>query len=84
MFERIVQLEQKSRQQELQLASAISTINDMNDKREKFMAMLPLKICNGVHVWNVKKIREKLNSMAKDTSEMFYSDGFYTSYTGYK
>lgn len=84
LCERVVQLEQKTREQELQLVNAKTKINDMVAEKEQFMAVLPLRICNGSHIWNVPNIREQLHLMYKDPSKMLYSEGFYTSYHGYK
>lgn len=77
-------MEQKVREQELQLNNAQTTINDMIAEKEQFMTLLPQRICNGCHVWHVKDIREKLGGMFKNPTEMVYSEGFYTSYLGYK
>ena len=69
---------------ELELVKSKTTINNMLIEKEQFLAHLPLKVCNGSHIWNVVNIRPKLLLMSKEPSEMFYSDGFYTSFFGYK
>nr|BBE08134.1 TNF-receptor-associated factor 6 [Plautia stali] len=84
MKDLILQLEHKTRDFELQLTNSRATINNMLIERDQFLSQLPLKICNGCHVWNVVNIKQKLLAMSKEPSEMYYSEGFYTSYLGYK
>ncbi|XP_014255522.1 TNF receptor-associated factor 6 isoform X2 [Cimex lectularius] len=84
LFERLVILEQKSLEQENQLKTAKDKIAEMQNERLRFEAELALKVCNGTYVWNITDVKSKIRFMCKDSANTFYSDGFYTSYTGYK
>ncbi|KDR22761.1 TNF receptor-associated factor 6 isoform X1 [Zootermopsis nevadensis] len=82
LYERIVVLEQRNREQDIQLE---------NMKRQLFANIdqvsqdLALRYCNGTYLWTVTQISKKLVSMATNpTRSMFYSPGFYTAPNGYR
>jgi len=84
LYERIVILEQKTRGQDIELSNAKEKIASLQQELLYFKSHLPLRFCNGTHIWAVRDMTLKLRSMASDHTIMYYSDGFYTSYSGYK
>lgn len=82
LYERIVMLEQRNREQDIQLE---------NMKRQLFANIgqvsqdLALRYCGGTYLWTVTQISDKLMAMAAaPTRCMFYSPGFYTAPNGYR
>ncbi|PNF35131.1 hypothetical protein B7P43_G09481 [Cryptotermes secundus] len=82
LYERIVMLEQRNREQDIQLD---------NMKRQLFANIdqvsqdLALRYCSGTYLWTVTQISSKLEAMAANPTRcMFYSPGFYTAPNGYR
>jgi TNF receptor-associated factor 6 len=82
LYERIVMLEQRNREQDIQLE---------NMKRQLFANIdqvsqdLALRYCSGTYLWTVTQISNKLKAMAANPTRcMFYSPGFYTAPNGYR
>lgn len=77
MYERIVILEQQSREQDLKIEQLshklIKSINEVNPRYS-----------NGVIIWQITKLKSKLETMRSDANIMFYSNVAYTSPYGYK
>lgn len=80
LYERIVVLEQLSREQSLkidklttQLNRSVSTINDVSVRHS-----------NGVLLWKITHFRSKLQAMINNASTMYYSHDVYTGPFGYR
>lgn len=79
MYERIVVLEQRSREQDLkieQLGHKLTKSCHLNDVNPRYS--------NGVIIWKITKLQSKLETMKSDPNIMFYSNVAYTSPYGYK
>ncbi|KAK9509780.1 hypothetical protein O3M35_007017 [Rhynocoris fuscipes] len=84
LYERIVILEQKNTELEVQLKNTREQILKILDDKQKYEANLALRLCNGTYIWNLSDMRSKISAFLVDPSLTFYSEGFYTSYSGYK
>lgn len=80
LYEKIVLLEQKNREQDIILTNMSQQISVQNTK----FAELPLRYCNGTFLWTVKEFHSKLENMYSEPKKMFYSPAFFTSPNGYK
>ncbi|CAH0560247.1 unnamed protein product [Brassicogethes aeneus] len=80
MYEKIVVLEQKSREQDIIISNMSEQINSLNLS----MSKMQLRHCNGCYLWYINDFKNKIKDMQKDHHLMFYSPGFYTSANGYK
>lgn len=77
LFERIVVLEQKSREQEIMISNMSQQVNTV-------MSQLALRYCNGSYIWYINDFKNKVNIMKNNQHVMYYSPGFNTSPNGYK
>ncbi|XP_073997556.1 TNF receptor-associated factor 6-like [Rhodnius prolixus] len=84
LYERIVILEQRNTELELQLKNVKEHNVKMLEDRQKYEANLALRVCNGTYIWNLRDMRMKLAELQDDPSATYYSEGFYTSFSGYK
>ncbi|KAL1122519.1 hypothetical protein AAG570_002850, partial [Ranatra chinensis] len=84
MYERIVLLEQSSREQQIQCDNLKRRVDTLSEENCRLKVELPLRVCSGTHVWRLTQTTQKLSAMTKDNSVMYYSDGFYTSFAGYR
>lgn len=80
LFERIVILEQKTREQDIIIANMSEQINSNN----LAMSKLSLRYCNGCYIWYVTDFKSKIEAMRNNHHVMYYSPGFFTSPHGYK
>jgi len=80
LYEKIVVLEQKNREQDIIIANMSEQISANN----LAMSKLSLRYCNGCYLWFVTDFKNKLNQMRSNNHIMHYSPGFYTSPNGYK
>lgn len=79
MYERIVVLEQRNREQDLkieQLGHKLTKSCHLNDVNPRYS--------NGVIIWKITKLQCKIETMRSDPNIMFYSNVAYTSPYGYK
>lgn len=89
LYERIVVLEQKNHEQEIQLQNykrQLSTISmSTNAGFERLSQELLLRHCNGTLIWTISPIVEKLEKMLSSPNLfMEYSPSFYTSPCGFR
>lgn len=80
LYEKIVLLEQKNREQDIIITNMSQQITVHNSK----ISDLPLRYCNGCYLWTVPDINSKLSAMRIDHKKMYYSLGFYTAPNGYR
>jgi hypothetical protein len=82
LYERIVMLEQRNREQDIQLENMKRQLFANIDQASQDLA---LRYCNGTYLWTVTQISNKLVAMAANPTRcMFYSPGFYTAPNGYR
>ncbi|KAK7872495.1 hypothetical protein R5R35_014286 [Gryllus longicercus] len=89
LYERIVVLEQRNHEQEIQLENLKRQLSSVSATSsagiERLSQDLSLKYCGGVLVWTVSEISEKLEKMLSlPNAFMEYSPSFYTSPSGYR
>lgn len=77
LYERIVLLEQSSREQEIKLTQ-------LKEENLQLKLEYTSRLCGGVYVWVVNNFSHRYATMKQDPNTMFYSPGFYTSYAGYR
>ncbi|KAK4886970.1 hypothetical protein RN001_003241 [Aquatica leii] len=80
LYEKIVVLEQKNREQDIIMANMSEQIASLNLTVSK----LSLRYCNGCYLWSITDFKNKINQMRVNHQIMHYSPGFYTSTYGYK
>ncbi|CAG9860142.1 unnamed protein product [Phyllotreta striolata] len=80
LYEKIVYLEQKTREQDIIIANMSEQISSYNLS----MTKLHQRYCNGSYLWYFNDFKNKLNAMRENPHLMYYSPGFYTSPNGYK
>lgn len=73
LYEKIVFLEQKSREQDIIIAN-------MSDQLTNFQH----KYCNGTYIWYFNDFKNKIRAMKENPRIIHYSPGFFTSPYGYK
>ncbi|KAG5882769.1 hypothetical protein JTB14_029945 [Gonioctena quinquepunctata] len=69
LYEKIVFLEQKTREQDIKIANMSERISSY---------------CNGCYLWYFNDFKNKMIAMRENPHLMHYSPGFYTSVNGYK
>nr|CAH7731286.1 unnamed protein product [Callosobruchus chinensis] len=80
LYEKIVFLEQKTREQDIIIANMSEQISSYNLS----MTKLHQRYCDGCYLWHCTDFKSKLNIMRENPHVMYYSPGFYTSPNGYK
>ncbi|XP_050304141.1 TNF receptor-associated factor 6-like [Anthonomus grandis grandis] len=80
LYERIVFLEQKTREQDIIIANMSQQISNYNSTLASFQQ----RYCNGCFVWHFHDFKNKIRAMKENTNILHYSPGFYTSSYGYK
>ncbi|KAK9708697.1 hypothetical protein QE152_g27060 [Popillia japonica] len=80
LYEKIVILEQKSREQDIIIANMSNQLAANN----LAMSKIALRYCHGSYLWYINDIKNKINTMRNNQHIMHYSPGFYTSSNGYK
>ncbi|KAJ3658436.1 hypothetical protein Zmor_010171 [Zophobas morio] len=80
LYEKVVLLEQKTREQDIIIANMSEQISSLNLS----MTKMHLRYCNGCYLWYFNEFKNKINSMRNDSRIMHYSPGFYTSANGYR
>ncbi|KAL3265884.1 hypothetical protein HHI36_010074 [Cryptolaemus montrouzieri] len=79
LYEKIVILEQKTREQDIIIANMTEQIQSTTLS----MSKISLRHCNGCYLWYFKDFKSKISIMRNDHRNMYYSPGFYTSPNGY-
>jgi TNF receptor-associated factor 6 len=80
LYEKVVLLEQKTREQDIITANMSEQISSLNLS----MSKMHLRYCNGCYLWHFNDFKNKINAMRNDPHVMHYSPGFYTSTFGYR
>ncbi|XP_018572458.1 TNF receptor-associated factor 6 [Anoplophora glabripennis] len=80
LYEKIIFLEQKTREQDIIIANMSEQISSYNLSVMK----LHQRYCNGCYLWYFNDFKSKVNAMRENPHIMHYSAGFYTSANGYK
>jgi len=81
LYERIVMLEQRNREQDIQLENMKRQFTNVDCVAHD----LALRYCNGTYLWTVTQVSSKLTAMAANPTRcMYYSPGFYTAPNGYR
>ncbi|RZC42466.1 TNF receptor-associated factor 6 [Asbolus verrucosus] len=80
LYEKVVLLEQKTREQDIIIANMSEQISSFN----LTMSKMHLRYCNGCYLWYFNDFKCKINAMRNDSHIMHYSPGFYTSTNGYR
>ncbi|XP_072394158.1 TNF receptor-associated factor 6-like [Diabrotica undecimpunctata] len=80
LYEKIVYLEQKSREQDIIIANMSQQIASQSLPMTKLNQLY----CNGCYLWYVSDFKSKMTAMRENPHVMYYSTGFYTSPNGYK
>jgi TNF receptor-associated factor 6 len=80
LYEKVVLLEQKTREQDIITANMSEQISSLNLS----MSKMHLRYCNGCYLWHFNDFKNKINAMRNDPHIMHYSPGFYTSTFGYR
>jgi TNF receptor-associated factor 6 len=81
LYERIVMLEQRNREQDIQLENMKRQFTNV----DRVVNELALRYCNGTYLWTVTQVSSKLTAMAANPMRcMYYSPGFYTAPNGYR
>lgn len=80
LYEKIVYLEQKTREQDIIIVNMSEQISSHNLS----MTKLHQRYCNGCYLWYFSDFKNKINAMRENPHLMHYSPGFFTSPNGYK
>lgn len=80
LYEKIVILEQKTREQDIIIANMSEQLSSVNILFSK----MSLRYCGGIYLWYFNDFKNKINAMRNDSRIMHYSPGFYTSPNGYR
>ncbi|XP_060532304.1 TNF receptor-associated factor 6 [Cylas formicarius] len=80
LYEKIVMLEQKTREQDIIIANMSQQISSYNLTVTKFQQ----RYCNGCYIWYFNDFKTKISTMRENPGIFHYSPGFYTSAYGYK
>lgn len=80
LYEKIIFLEQKTREQDIIIANMSEQISSYNLSVMK----LHQRYCNGCYLWYFSDFKGKVNAMRENPHIMHYSPGFYTSANGYR
>ncbi|CAB0004470.1 unnamed protein product [Nesidiocoris tenuis] len=88
LYERIVTLEQRNAEHELQMRLMSDELKRLRPKSD---GELGLRACNGEYTWTVPDIENKVKRILMAgkradelSSILLYSEGFYSSFNGYK
>ncbi|KAJ2938853.1 hypothetical protein O0L34_g18481 [Tuta absoluta] len=84
LYERVVVLEQRNREQDIVIANISKQLNAFAVAKMKQNNEMLLRYCMGNYVWRVDNFKARCEAMMKDHFKMLYSPGFYTSPNGYR
>ncbi|KAK9873052.1 hypothetical protein WA026_020786 [Henosepilachna vigintioctopunctata] len=80
LYEKIVILEQKTREQDIIIANMSEQIQSL----PLTISEMSLRYCDGCYIWYFNDFNNQIGLMKNDIRIMHYSPGFYTSANGYK
>lgn len=80
LYEKIIFLEQKSREQDIIISNMSQQISSFNVA----FTNLQQRYCSGCYLWYFNDFKNKIKAMKQNTHIMHYSPGFFTSPNGYK
>ncbi|XP_038213525.1 TNF receptor-associated factor 6-like [Zerene cesonia] len=84
LYERVVVLEQRNREQDIVIANISKQLSAFAVAKMKQNNDMLLRYCMGHYIWKVDNFKARLDAMIKDHNKMLYSPGFYTSPNGYR
>ncbi|XP_047113042.1 TNF receptor-associated factor 6-B [Schistocerca piceifrons] len=85
LFGRIVVLEQKYNEHEIQLSNIKQQLQQHVSNSSAVLEEICRKHCGGVMLWAIPEFRKELNTMEREPAHYFlYSPSFYTSPNGYR
>ncbi|KAI5641890.1 zinc finger, c3HC4 type (RING finger) domain-containing protein [Phthorimaea operculella] len=84
LYERVVVLEQRNREQDIVIANISKQLNAFAVAKMKQNNEMLLRYCMGNYIWRVDNFKARCEAMMKDHFKMLYSPGFYTSPNGYR
>lgn len=84
LYERVVVLEQRNREQDIVIANISKQLSAFAVAKMKQNNEMLLRYCMGNYVWRIDNFKTRLDAMLKDHYKMLYSPGFYTSPNGYR
>ncbi|XP_045492825.1 TNF receptor-associated factor 6-like [Colias croceus] len=84
LYERVVVLEQRNREQDIVIANISKQLSAFAVAKMKQNNDMLLRYCMGHYIWKVDNFKARLDAMLKDHNKMLYSPGFYTSPNGYR
>ncbi|XP_059060070.1 TNF receptor-associated factor 6 [Achroia grisella] len=80
VFERVVILEQRNREQ----AICIANLTKKVDVLSALTNYNHVRYCMGNYIWKIECFKDRLQKMSQNHNSMLYSPGFYTSPYGYR
>ncbi|CAG9791788.1 unnamed protein product [Diatraea saccharalis] len=84
LYERVVVLEQRNREQDIVIANISKQLSAFAVAKMKQNHDMLLRYCMGNYIWKIDNFKARLDAMLKDHYKMLYSPGFYTSPNGYR
>ena len=84
LYERVVVLEQRNREQDIVIANMSKQLSAFAVAKMKQNNDMLLRYCMGNYVWKIDNFKARLDAMLIDHYKMLYSPGFYTSPNGYR
>ncbi|XP_037968203.2 TNF receptor-associated factor 6-B [Plutella xylostella] len=84
LYERVVILEQRNREQDIVIANISKQLSAFGMAKRKQNHDMILRYCMGNYIWRVDNFKARLDAMLQDHTKMLYSPGFYTSPNGYR
>ncbi|XP_050681550.1 TNF receptor-associated factor 6-A-like isoform X1 [Leptidea sinapis] len=84
LYERVVVLEQRNREQDIVIANISKQLSAFAVAKMKQNNDMLLRYCMGNYIWKIDNFQARLDAMLKDHYKMLYSPGFYTSPNGYR
>lgn len=80
LYERIIVLEQLSREQSLKIDKLTAQLN----RTSSSISEMDARNSGGILVWNITEFQSKVQAMHSSPNVMYYSPNFYTSPLGYR
>ncbi|XP_053600285.1 TNF receptor-associated factor 6 isoform X2 [Plodia interpunctella] len=80
VFERVVILEQRNREQDIIIANLTKQVSTIS----ALMKHNNVRYCMGNYIWKIDNFSARLEQMLKNHNSMLYSPAFYTTPNGYR
>lgn len=87
LYQRNVQLEQKSREQEIRIDALRQKVSECEKSIGELIEeknLFETRFCNGIYIWHVYNFSRLQREAAHGHNRVLHSPGFYTSCFGYK